>query len=396
MSGSRTKSGYLPSLDGWRCLAIVGVMLAHDSRRMIGHWYSGYYQGMGGYGVELFFAISGVLISWRILEDEKRTGRFSLKSFYIRRFFRIQPLQWVYLGVVALLMSLHLIAGKWKYWLGALFLYENFLWHNLDRAHIVPASYVVGHFWTLAVEEHFYLLISLFFFVVKRGRIAVLGGLLVLLLLVQSWATEHGHFSVDVSDRRTYWIVQYLLFAAWAAMLLRQPVVMEAARRWFRPWVAFLVTLVAMCAHHLIVYGPHGLKIHWLLGMDAGMLFYGFTGWVIASMLHPESWTTKFLELRPLRYLGRISYSIYLWHVFLFGGGAPERCSLHWLTLSNQWTISRYGLSIALASLSYQFIEKPMIRLGHRLAPPATPGHRDLAGDAGQTTRLNPMPVEVS
>lgn len=156
-------------------MAILGVMLAHDARRVIHGYSTDYYQGMGGYGVELFFSISGILISWRILQDEAKTGHFSLKAFYIRRFFRIQPPQWVYLAVVGLLMAGHVLLAKWKYWWGALFLYENFLWHNLDRAHVVPASYLVGHFWTLAVEEHFYLLISLFFFAVKRRRVVGLG-----------------------------------------------------------------------------------------------------------------------------------------------------------------------------------------------------------------------------
>lgn len=383
MTRTRERSGYLPSLDGWRCLAIVGVMLAHDKRYVIaGHSFA-YYQGMGGYGVELFFAISGVLIAWRIMEDEKKTGSFSLKSFYIRRFFRIQPPQWVYLAVVGLLMAFHVLAGQWKYWLGALLLYENFLWHNLDRARIVPVSYMVGHFWTLAVEEHFYLLISLFFFLVKRRRVQILGLIFAVLVFGQFMAERFGYYSFDVSDRRTYWIVQYLLFAAWTALLLRKPAVMDAVKRWLEPWVAFVLTLVILYSHHIRLYGLHGLRPKYLLSMDQTMLFYCFTGWVVATMLHPASWTTRFLELRPLRFMGRISYSIYLWHLFLFGGGAAERCSWHLLTLANQWTVSRYGFSIALATLSYYFIEKPMIRLGHRLAPPATPGHRDLAGNAG-------------
>lgn len=372
------KSGYLPSLDGWRGLAILGVMVAHDARgRIWGHG-TGYYQGLGGYGVELFFAISGILISWRILENEQKTGRFDLKAFYIRRFYRIQPAQWVYLTVLALLMAAHILQASWKYWWGALLLYENFLWHDFNMARIVPLSYLVGHFWTLAVEEHFYLLISLFFFVVRRRRLEWLGALLLLLLLGQKILRNHGMFSPDVSIRRTYWMIQYPMLAAWTAMLLRRPGVMRFATRWARPWAVFSLTLVAVCAHHLWLYGLFHFTLYWVVSMDSAALSYCFSAWVVATMLHPMSFTTRLLEWAPLRFLGRISYSVYLWHLLFFGGGNPLWFHWHLLNVANQYRGLRYGLAIVVAILSYYFVEKPMIRLGHRLAPPATAGHRDL------------------
>jgi peptidoglycan/LPS O-acetylase OafA/YrhL len=85
------KTGYLPSLDGWRALAIVGVMITHDRPfDLFGHS-SLNYKGYGGYGVYLFFAISGLLITTRILEEEEICGYFDIRRFYIRRIFRIQP-----------------------------------------------------------------------------------------------------------------------------------------------------------------------------------------------------------------------------------------------------------------------------------------------------------------
>ncbi len=363
-------------------------MWTHDARRVVFGHHTDPVQGMGGYGVQLFFALSGILIAWRILDDEQKVGYFSAKAFYIRRFFRIQPTQWVYLGVVALLMGLHLIHAQWKYWWGALLMYENFLWHNLDRLHLVPASYLVGHFWSLAAEEHYYLLISLFFLFVKRRRTEMLGGLFVLVLALQFVGSHIRLFSLDVSDRRTYWLVQYLLFASFAAILLRyKPWAMTGAIRWLKPWTAFLLTIPVLYAHHLWRYHGHLCSPLLLPSMDPEWLFYSFSGWVVATMLHPESLTTRFLELKPLRFVGRISYSLYLWHLLFFGGGAAQWCSWRLLTWSNGQPY-RYILAFVAAIFSYYCIERPMIRLGHRLAPPATPGHRDLAVGAAPAGEL--------
>jgi len=100
------KSGYLPSLDGWRAIAIVAVLMAHDQPWSIaGHSDIGW-RDFGGSGVYLFFSISGILICWRILEDEEMLGVFKLRDFYIRRLCRIQPAALVYLAVIGFLMLL--------------------------------------------------------------------------------------------------------------------------------------------------------------------------------------------------------------------------------------------------------------------------------------------------
>ena len=125
---SRRASGYLPSLDGWRAVAILGVLMTHDLPWSIGGYSTAAFRGYGGYGVYLFFAISGILICTRILEEESLIGRFHLKSFYIRRVLRIQPASLVYLAVIALLMLAGIVHESWHYWRGALLFYANFLY----------------------------------------------------------------------------------------------------------------------------------------------------------------------------------------------------------------------------------------------------------------------------
>ncbi len=110
--------------------------------------------------------------------------------------------------------------------------------------------------------------------------------------------------------------------------------------------------------------------------------------WVVATVFHPRSWTTRFLELKPLRFVGKISYSLYLWHLMvyqlwghvLFAENGPfghlQAGQMPYILLERPL---RVAVSFGLAVLSYYVIEKPMIRKGHMLAPPATPGRLELA-----------------
>lgn len=371
------KTGYLPGLDGWRALAIFAVMMNHDQPWvLLGHT-NAKLRGYGGWGVYLFFAISGFLICTRILEEETLVGRFHLKSFYIRRLCRIQPAAVLYLATLAVLMAFGVLHDHWRSWMAALLLYTNFLSRASDGS---AAGYFTGHFWTLAVEEHFYILLSLFLFLVKRWRIAVLGTLILVTLGLQRYAAARGLYVFEISSRRTYWIIQFLLLPALLALVLRRTTLRNLAFRFLKPWIAYSATALVM-----ISWGAHdfGLRraayplTHPITTVNT--VLYGFTFWVIATTLHPRSWSTRFLEWAPLRYVGRLSYSLYLWHVLFFIPVAPETGVTWPPLLFVAQRPFRYLLAFAAAALSYYLVEKPMIRLGHRLAPPATPGHRDLA-----------------
>ncbi len=375
------KSGYLPALDGWRAVAICGVLLTHDLAWTIAGHSNAIWKGFGGWGVQLFFAISGVLICWRLLEDEEKRGRVELGSFYVRRLFRIQPAAFCYLGAVALLFWFGVIRANWEYWFSAGFSYINFL---VTESTPPGAAALLGHFWTLAVEEHFYILLSLLFLVPRRYRIWVLTLALVALTEGQRYVTKEGGFSPVISPRRTYWIVQLLLTPALLAMLVRRPQVRVLVERYLKPWVAVLLTLAFMALHQWR-YAPqafadwrHDGWLNLILIVNREMVYFGFALLVVATMLNPRSLLTRFLELAPLRFVGRLSYSIYLWHILFFIpvylGDLVHSPLLTALT-GRPW---KYLATAVAALASYYFVEKPLVRLGHRVAPPATPGHRDL------------------
>ena len=241
-----------------------------------------------------------------------------------------------------------------------------------------------GHFWTLAVEEHFYILLSLLLFFVRRYRIAVFAALLIVILAAQKVALRHGLFSFDVSARRTYWLIQLLLWPALVALLLRVPGIRKICERWFQPWVILGGTLLLVLARESIdlrhvVWNPFAGDF----SLQRQTIFRLFPLWLVATMLHPRSWTTRLLELPPLRFLGRLSYSVYLWHVFFFHLTSEQVTfgPLRSLGLRP----AKYILTAIAAVLSYYFIEKPFIRLGHRLAPPATAGRLDMVDEPVET-----------
>ncbi|HZL25292.1 MAG TPA: acyltransferase [Acidobacteriaceae bacterium] len=372
-------TGYLPSFDGWRALAILAVMVAHDPPWTIAGYSTANIQARGGYGVNLFFAISGILITTRILQEERLKGFFDIRQFYIRRIFRIQPAAMVYLAAIAALMIVHVIHDRWYYWTAAMFMFENFVWHPA----VAPVAFFEGHFWTLAVEEHFYVLLSLFLLFVRRFRLSVLATAWVVFFVIEKIGSAHGFFNPELTGRRTYWQIDFLILAATAATALQQqPKVREWALRYWKPWTAFTVTIAVLILHRVSVHLRHPALAAfsvdgWLDEIGILSQFF-FALWVVATMLHPRSVTTRLLEWTPLRYIGRLSYSLYLWRVLFFSSLAPETHITSPALLALSGRPAKYIAAFGFAMLSYYIVEKPMMRLGHRLAPPVTPGRLDL------------------
>jgi peptidoglycan/LPS O-acetylase OafA/YrhL len=226
-----------------------------------------------------------------------------------------------------------------------------------------PDDRYTVHFWSLAVEEHFYLLLpSLLVF----GRKKIIPLLTTLSVIFFIWPPIAHHFKIFDSQFaawRTDMALRDLLVPALFAVLLTKPA--------FRAWmtkissrnVLILLTIVALLLSQFLLKGH-------LMGE---ITCIGFPLIVISTMLHPEGWIGRLLETRPLLFIGRISYSLYLWHV-LFFIHRKDDSSLRFLQ-SAPWNLIA---ALVCAILSYYVVEKPLIRLGHRLAPPTTPGRNDL------------------
>ena len=363
---------YLPTLDGWRAVAIVAVMAAHALR---GPWAE-----KGARGVNIFFGISGFLICSRLVEERSRNGRISLPAFYIRRTFRIFPPYFAYLVALGVLTATGILAVTGREFLSCVFFVRNYLPTPGHVSGDVMGWYT-GHFWSLAVEEHFYLIWPslLIALGVSRARWAVVP----LALGIGLWRVLE--FRLRLLDRvlpdvsfytRTDVSLDGLFWGCWLALMLAEPQWRERFERWLSPgvWLAVLAAYVA-----LVVWEP---LLHMSLeGMLIPLLLAG-------TILHPKTLVGKSLEWAPVRWIGRLSYSIYLWQqLFLLKepeNRAPALRGLQGLPVS-------LLAVLACAGASFYLIERPMIILGHRLSSRLSKTTRDPHATPAPAMKADPV-----
>ena len=150
MKGQEENSRLIPSLDGLRALSVVAVILGHTESALLDRIpFSASFRN-GGQGVAVFFVISGFLITHLLIKELRREGQISLHRFYLRRTFRIFPPFYFYLLVVAFLSLLQKVPVKATSMLAA----ATYTWNYVPSAE----GWILGHSWSLAIEEQFYLL----------------------------------------------------------------------------------------------------------------------------------------------------------------------------------------------------------------------------------------------
>ena len=351
-NGKGFRSSYLPTLDGWRAFAILGVVLFHDNIRGIGPVNTMIPHLFGLYGVDLFFAISGILITTRLLNEEETAGSLQMRAFYLRRAFRILPPALLYLAVLCALapmLGLPLPAGSVS---SSLFFYRNY-WGYFHFSHQI---WFTGHFWSLAIEEQFYLFVPsiLLLLRTRRNRIA---GMCALTALFFAWSVGwrrlflHAYAYGDPASL-TEIRVCGILFAVLVALLMRTEKVLEAARRLLEPPVV-IVAGVLLCA---AFYAAGNFEILPVVQLMSPLL-------IVSTVMHPSGFLGRFLELAPLRFVGRISYSLYLWQQLFF---LDMRIHDPWFRWMDVWPWS-YVMLAACACASYYLVERPMIRLGRKV-----------------------------
>ncbi|HWA95236.1 MAG TPA: acyltransferase [Terracidiphilus sp.] len=357
-AGKRESGRYLPSLDGWRAIAILSVIIFHDAQPpRLGPIQLSAVHTYGGLGVDLFFAISGLLIVSRLLDEERKHGKISIKGFYTRRAFRILPPSVCYLAALLALKPFLHIAVNGREIFSCLVFVRNYA-HELGES---SSGWYTGHFWSLSVEEQFYLIVPglLVLARTQRRRLAIAA---ILTTAFAAWAV-FGHYVFpgiytalhygEDSMRRTEMRVHGIFMGALWALLLRWNDVQRWVKAAMRPWVVFAVMVLS--AFLLLKLQLPRLTLLVLLQLSFSCL-------LVATITHPKSVTSRILELAPLRFVGHISYSLYLWQQLFFylGKGADRGPS--W---ANQWPWSFLG-AFACACVSYYFIEKPMIRMGQK------------------------------
>jgi peptidoglycan/LPS O-acetylase OafA/YrhL len=353
--------GYLPTLDGWRACAVMAVIISHFGYsagilKNAPHWIQYVLIGSGVKGVQLFFAISGFLITSRLIEEWNHSGEISLKRFYIRRVCRILPPAMTYLLVILLLGVVGLAPFQWKYWLSAVCFFRNYM-------PVGGGTVLDIHYWTLSVEEQFYLIWPALLVLFGLIRARYTASFLIFAIWIWRWIAIHHIAGASLGQgdwSRSEVCFDGLLVGCFFALILESPEVKKFFVKYFSVGaVAIVITIILVSGGS--TYTPGGRTIQATL----------MPVLIVATILNPQTWLGRLLEFPALRWIGRLSYSLYIWQqLFAFQKFLP-------------WYALQFVALFGVAALSFYGIEKPMIRLGYRLAPPPSLAHRDLGPTPG-------------
>ena len=365
-------------LDVVRGVAILLALGWHFSQHPCGNpvldalQYPG--RQFGWAGVDLFFVLSGFLMGRLVLTERLRTGSFDGWRFTARRLLRLWPVLYVFLAVHAVLGSEPV---------------GSYLWQNALHVQNYTGS-SLQHLWSLAVEEHFYLLLALFFppFARRRGSVRPLVGLL-LGVLVCCLALRGIGVASGVHDVWLQWRTHFRMDALAAGVLLavvrvHAPSAFDRLLRWRWLWAAATAGGVCVLAH-VGNTGPVGAT----LGYTVAYL----TGAAFLLLLHGAAWVPRAGVLtRPLAALGRYSYGIYIWHLFAAHLVLDRLPGLDYGSSSPAAQAVKFGAAITAGVLATLLLERPVLRLRDRLVPPAARPAEPVPDAAPIPVRREPAP----
>jgi peptidoglycan/LPS O-acetylase OafA/YrhL len=349
--------GRLPQLDGLRCLAVAMVVLAHlgflltmslPTRRLLS-------PVLLNDGVELFFILSGFLITAILLRERQRFGQASLRLFYLRRVLRIVPAFYVFLAVVGVLAA----TGRAAVTTNDLAASAAYVWDYVP--HVVPW---IEHTWSLAVEEQFYLLWPFLLVLVRPRWAAAIALTLVTMapvvrVLTYVGAHKPGATAHARMDALLIGCLLALAPVAWPVAYRRATSVLLRWRADLAGAVVYLLVLPYQLSPYLHV--PVAPDVRFAVGLTlealAGVLL------LLGLVERPAGGLARTLATPPLRHLGVVSYSIYLWQQpFLI----PQ--------VHLPVAVRIVGL-LVVAEASHWLVERPFLRLKRRFEGSRTAAH---------------------
>jgi len=351
----------IPSLDGLRALSIFLVVSLHTLQRFsLTHhvalvWYAIF---NGAYGVQIFFVISGFLITSLLLKEQHKRGSISLGGFYLRRAFRILPPLYFYIGFILLMGWIGYLSLNRTDVFGSVFFYHNFVYAK-------PVSmWSLEHLWSISVEEQFYLVWPFILFLCMRRR-GIAGASsaaifpLAVLALSPFARVLLGHqknpLLHSIGFKLNY---DFLMFGCLIAILQGTPwfesIYRKATRHWWLP-----PALIAVCSGLSSRYQNYfNLPLGYTL---SGAAFAIFLLWCVRN---PSSVIGRILNWAPIVRIGVLSYSIYVWQTLFLHSDNPEVFgSIPFIgTFPGNWL----GIFLV-ANFSYYVVEQPALRMRLRL-----------------------------
>jgi peptidoglycan/LPS O-acetylase OafA/YrhL len=363
--GSASK---IPFLDGARGLAALLVLFSHV--------FTGCFQQVitaagikaaGHSGVELFFVLSGFLIGTQFWKNSTGGSMFSFRDYFARRALRVLPLFYVSFALFFLLYSIEFRNDVSK----SIFVIVPFYIFQLQNL-FADVNLINPPTWTVAVEIHFYIFLALFFFVLrKHGTKGLLSGIAILFMAVvlyRYWAYTRILTANDYRNlvyANTLARMDHFFIGVILAFVFQRKWMMEKCEA-----MAPLFFLAGLLLHISLVYVEYGVADISFFSVNlVGILTSLAWGLILFSGLLGFKTVRSIFSIRPLRFCGDISYSIYLLHLplytFLF---KPlfEKAALHNDFLCGLLFIP---CMITVGTLSYLYIEKPFLQLKEKFGP---------------------------
>jgi peptidoglycan/LPS O-acetylase OafA/YrhL len=351
---SAAKPGYDPALDGLRGLAIGLVLLHHCYGPVFSFFWI---------GVDLFFVLSGFLIT-RILLDSVNEKKY-LVNFYGRRVLRIFPLYYACLALLFLVAPLmfRMTVHELRY----LFDHQGWYWTYMQNWLIVRDGYAPGrsmllsHFWSLAIEEQYYLVWPFLVFIFRGRKLLWV----TLVLIAAAMAVRmSGHYHNPGYYVSTFTRVDSLLIGALLVLLLR----------YYKEKVSRYLAVLLSVSGLLLLGG-----LAWFRNPDYSNPFYVKAGYTLLALFFAGlvtwcldermNWFKKAMNLRPLIFLGKYSYGLYVFHFPVYWL-CRNAFLLQISRFIHQDSLAKIGaaslcvlFTIGLSLVSFHLLEKPFLRL---------------------------------
>jgi peptidoglycan/LPS O-acetylase OafA/YrhL len=335
----------LPGLDGIRALAILMVLFAHFIPKSTSNIVLKTLSQNGGYGVEIFFVLSGFLITSLIIREEQKTNIFSIRNFYIRRTVRIFPPLITYLFILIFLTYLgsRKITGL-DFTVSLLFL-RNYFGECQSTEHI----------WTLSIEEQYYIFLPLIFILFKDNK-----NRLIFLICTVSILSPWRQYCCSMPEtnwRRTDLKFEPLLLGSIIAILRNSLSSKILTNGFFSSvWAVLFSLAIIALSYKATKYDGLGLNF---IRISAVYISIGLIINALAS--GKVTLISSILTIGPIVWLGRISYSLYLWQQLF--SPFDNRTDYSWYTLFPQNIL----LAFCTGSLSFYCIEVPINKIRSKL-----------------------------
>ncbi len=326
----------IPSLDGLRAISIGFVLLAHLSGT------SGFFRldipRLGEFGVGVFFVISGYLITTILLEEQRKTGTINLPAFYFRRLMRLSPALLFYLVVIFALSAAGQITLRHGDAIHALTYTMNF---HFERA------WQVGHLWSLSVEEQFYLLWPAALLLAGVRAQAVCVAIIAIVPLIRISLIFAARSLIIHSDELFFTVADTLAVGCALAFFQQRLWRNDCYTRFQRSRVFWLVPIGAFIINLNPIW-----RLQALIGFTVMNLCIVLT--IDQAVRMPETAWGRFLNERPIRAVGLISYSLYLWQQLFLNRTSDNPLCTFPINLI---------LAFLTAGASFLFVESPALRL---------------------------------